>query len=206
MSRLPPDHSDLADVNPFSTRYIRPGALPFLFSAGAQAADLVARLRQQRWWGQIVGPHGSGKSSLLAALRPSLETAGLAPLIVTLHQGQRRLDVALNDQLAGQTRLMVIDGYEQLGWMARCRLKHFCRRHGLGLLVTSHRGCGLPPLFQTQATLPQAQAIVEQLQAGFAARIAPDDVRAALQRHGGNLREMLFDLYDLYESRRRGTE
>ncbi|HPZ84514.1 MAG TPA: hypothetical protein PL064_13830, partial [Thermogutta sp.] len=29
-----------------------------------------------------------------------------------------------------------------------------------------------------------------------------DDVRASFARHQGNLREMLFDLYDLYEVRR----
>jgi hypothetical protein len=34
-------------------------------------------------------------------------------------------------------------------------------------------------------------------------RIAREDVDAAFSRHEGNLRETLFALYDLYESRRR---
>jgi hypothetical protein len=50
--------------------------------------------------------------------------------------------------------------------------------------------------------LPTACRIVERLQQGTAAVIGPADVATAFARRGGNLREVLFDLYDLYEARR----
>jgi len=202
---LPRDCSDPAEVNPFSTRYIRPGAMEFLFPADVSVSGLVDRLRQQRWWGEIVGPHGSGKSSLLAALLPRLEAEGLVPITVTLHLGQRRLGLTLDRQLASQTHLIVVDGYEQLSLFARWGLKRFCRRHRLGLLVTSHRRAGLPTLHESSADLNVAQAIVARLQAGLPVQVTPNEVAEAFQRHAGNVREILLDLYDLYESRRRAA-
>src|SRR3989442_1545921 len=45
--------------NPFSTRFIRPGVIPFVFADGQSPETLVEQLRQHHWWGQIIGPHGS---------------------------------------------------------------------------------------------------------------------------------------------------
>ena len=58
--------------NPFSTRRISPGAIPYVLPPGENAYALVDRLRQAGWWGEIVGPHGSGKSTLLATLADAL--------------------------------------------------------------------------------------------------------------------------------------
>ena len=77
--------------NPFSAGRIRPGAMPFLHAAGGDAGMLLERLRQNQWCGQIVGGHGTGKSSLLAALIPAIQDAGRHTLAVELHDGQRRL-------------------------------------------------------------------------------------------------------------------
>ncbi len=64
-----------ASDNPFCTRWVRPGAIPFLFPPGENAEELADRLRQAGWWGEITGPHGSGKSALLAALTAAIEHA-----------------------------------------------------------------------------------------------------------------------------------
>ena len=77
--------------NPFSTRFVRPGAIPFCFPQGEGAGTLVTRLERQGWWGQIVGPHGSGKSTLLAQLRPHLEAAGCEVVVVVRRRGERSL-------------------------------------------------------------------------------------------------------------------
>src|SRR5579859_6457327 len=80
--------------NPFSTRCVRPGAIPFRFPPGESAATMVDRLERQGWWGQIVGPHGSGKSTLLAALLPELRRRR-ALVTTSLHEDRRRLPLAL---------------------------------------------------------------------------------------------------------------
>src|ERR1700733_2507071 len=121
--------------NPFASRWVRPGALPYLFPPGEGVQMLVERLRINGGRGQIVGPHGSGKSTLLASLLPELERTGRKPRLVVLHDGQRRLPSTvtqwLRDERRGQEWLVVIDGYEQLSYWSRFRLKRQCRRLGM---------------------------------------------------------------------------
>lgn len=199
------EHLESAETeNPFCTRKVRPGAMAFLLPDGQSPADLVDRLRRFNWRGQIVGPHGSGKSTLLATLRPEVELAGVATLSVELHDGRRRLP--LDWKRLGRLpapALLIVDGYEQLGRLHRWRLKRLCRRRGLGLLVTAHADVGLPELFHTAATLELARAIVDRLQCEHRAHVTAEDVAEVFPRHGDNLRELLFELYDLYERRRR---
>ena len=189
--------------NPFSTRHTRPGAIAFRFDDGESIEALVDRLREQDWWGQIVGPHGSGKSTLLAALLPALEAAGRQVELVTLHQGERRLpfDRTSWSRFSSSTQL-VVDGYEQLGWFARWSLARSCRRQGCGLLVTAHCDVGLPALFTTQPSLELAREIVRGLVGTDEALFTDADIESAWTARHGNLREMLFDLYDLFEARR----
>ncbi len=187
--------------NPFSTRHVRPGALAFLFPPGQSAAALVDQLRAQGWRGEIVGPHGSGKSSLLAALIPAIHEAGRPTLLVTLHDGQRRLPQSvLRAEIAPGT-IVVIDGYEQLSAWSRFRLDGLCRRRNLGLVVTSHASVGLPRLWTTDVTPELARRLVTRLLGDESSVISPEEVDSCLARHQGNLRETWFELYDVYRSR-----
>jgi hypothetical protein len=197
--RLPRD-------NPFASRHVRPGALPFLFAPGEGLLELIDRLESQGWWGQIIGPHGSGKSTLLAALLPELERRGLAPQLVRLCQEQRYLPEDLSEfTAAAGPRLVVIDGFEQLGWWTRRRLKVARRRSGSGLVVTAHRSMGLPYLYRTAVTPAQAQRLLDALLNEKQRRLVePLNLTGALAARRGNFREVLFDLYDLYEERSRG--
>jgi hypothetical protein len=189
--------------NPFSTRYVRPGAIAFRFPPDCGIGLLVDRLRSNDWWGQIVGPHGSGKSSLLAALTPALSDSGRRVVRLTLHDGQRRLGAAWHrcETLDTESQV-VVDGYEQLSAWSKRGLKRHCRRRGAGLLVTSHDDVGLPLLFTANPDLEMAQRVVAGLLLPGDRTIDCNDVVRAWQARGGNLREALFDLYRLYEERR----
>lgn len=221
------------DANPFSTRCVRPGAIPFFFPPGVDVSTIVRRLAENQWRGQIVGPHGSGKSTLLAALIPAIEASGKQVALVELHDGQRRLPVDVNmgrvairrevihapshdpahqhadhpkqsGGLSGSDApILAIDGYEQLPWWRRWSVQCRCRRCGVGLLVTSHRSVGLPDLFHTRVDARVAHCVVDALLAGAPASIPGDEIEDCIVRHGQNLREALFDLYDVYEQRRR---
>jgi hypothetical protein len=187
------------EENPFCARRIRPGAVPFLFAPGHCVEQLVEKLKQAKWWGQIVGPHGSGKSALLAALVPAIERAGRKVLSIELHNGQRRLPAGVLDAIGPPGgSLLAVDGYEQLGPWHRMELKRSCRRQRHGLLVTSHRPAGLPDLYRPTVEIALAWRVVEQLQEGHRALVSQRDVAALLKKHSGDLRETLFALYDLY--------
>ncbi|MBN2023389.1 MAG: hypothetical protein JW809_11425 [Pirellulales bacterium] len=191
--------------NPFATRRVRPGAVPFLFPEGASADVLVTRLRQAGWRGQIVGSHGSGKSTLLAALIPAIERAGRRVVHVALHDGQRRLPAdALGKSEIAQPTVLVVDGYEQLGWFARLGARWLCRRRGWGFVATCHEPVRLPVLWTAITTPARVRQIVAALLEDDWSRIAPEEVDAAFARHGDNVRETLFELYDLYQRRMDG--
>ncbi len=187
--------------NPFSTRHVRPGALPFLFPPGQDAEGLVETLRARGWQGAIVGPHGSGKSALVAALVRALEQAGRKAILIELHDGQRRLPIDLRRVDARASAVVIVDGYEQLSHWNRWRLRRQCRRRDFGLLVTSHQPTSLPLLFRTSTNAALAQEIVRLLLGGQTDFVEADDLAERLECHGGNLRELLFELYDVYEQR-----
>lgn len=186
--------------NPFSARNIRPGAIPYFFAEGQDAGMLLERLQQHGWFGQIVGPHGSGKSALLAALIPSIEASGRRVMLLELHDGARRLPIGLAGCGLPAGSLLAVDGYEQLTRWNRWRVRRYCRRHGLGLLVTAHASVGLPELAHTRSGLGIARRLVDHLLGPHASRVSSEELQRGLALHEGNLRELLFDLYDRYET------
>lgn len=189
--------------NPFSTRSIRPGALPYLFPDGQDANDLIKALNAAGWRGQIIGPHGSGKSTLLATLAGPLSEAGRPALVIRLHDGQRRMPLGwVADAQRAAARLIVVDGYEQLGRFGRLAVKYRCRQRGWGLLVTAHADVGLPTIFRTSSTLDVALTVVARLLPASEATIGRDAVARCFAAAGGNTRETLFALYDECEVRR----
>lgn len=186
--------------NPFSTRFIRPGALDYLFPPGENVESLVARLRGNQWRGQIVGRHGSGKSTLLVALEAALGAAGRVCWTARLRDAQRAMPPGWVRQAAdAQANQIVVDGFEQLNLWNRWRVRLCCRRRGWGLLVTAHRDAGLPRLFETTADLPTAQAVVAQLLIAEPKDLSSEVVAQHFRAAGGDVRETLFRLYDVWE-------
>ena len=202
LSAVPSRHS-----NPFATCWTRPGALQFRFPDGHSAEQLMERLKAQNWWGEILGPHGSGKSTLLAALIPRITASGRSVRAFALHAGERDLPDAFCPSDVGNSSnngLVVIDGYEQLRWLQRVRLQRFCRRLRGGLLITSHSPTGLPTLTELRPDLEQIFELANLLAGTASISIDPGEVAASRARHGSNVREIFFDLYDRYELARRG--
>jgi hypothetical protein len=195
--------------NPFATRHVRPGAVPYFFPSGETVETLVDRLAASAWRGEIVGPHGSGKSTLLAGLIATMQQRGRNVVFYRLREGDRRLPVEPKDvRMLATNDIVVVDGYEQLPWWRKWQLRRLCKRNGLGLLVTTHAPTGLPLLWQTSVDRASVERVVAHLLAiepTAAALIARDDIVRALEDHPSNAREVLFALYDVVERRRSGA-
>lgn len=196
---------DHAGSNPFATRFTRPGAIEFLFPPGESAQGLVDRLRDQGWQGGIVGPHGAGKSTLLATLNEPLNVAGRNVVQATLHQGETDLPQSLDDWRRWTPATQVIvDGYEQLTWWSRSKLARRIRDRQAGLLATSHAPTGLPLLISVEPRLDAAQEVVRHLLPDES-MVKTSDIEQHFRACDGNIREMLFQLYDVYQARSVGS-
>jgi molybdopterin-guanine dinucleotide biosynthesis protein len=194
---------DRSSSNPFATRFTRPGALGYLFPDGESADTLVERLQANAWRGAIVGPHGAGKSTLLATLIPAISSSGRTVVHVALHAGETSLPEALSHwRQWNPTTQVVVDGYEQLTWWSRTRLALRLRRTGAGLLVTSHSRTDLPTIFEAAPRMEAAREVVRSLTRGDGI-ISDDDLARVFRSCDGNIRETLFQLYDVYEARAR---
>jgi hypothetical protein len=187
-------------LNPFATRYFRPGSLPFFFpdEERESVVRILARLRANGWSGEIVGPHGSGKTTLLVQALQAARHAGQHVVLFSLHDRQRRLPRDWQ-AMTGRASCAAIDGYEQLGPWARWRLKRFCGRRGIGLLVTAHAPTGLPTLYRTRPSPATARKVVEQLLPAGTEPPSDDELLHLFDVFHGNMREILFALYDRYE-------
>lgn len=189
--------------NPFATRCVKPGAIGFEFPAGESTDTLIQRLKENNWRGEIVGPHGGGKSTLLAELLPCLRQQFPLLWFGKIAGGQRSLHHNGEAPDWASAGLVVIDGYEQLSWWSRWFAVAAANRHSCGMLVTCHESVGFPEIFRTKPTLALVQKLAQKLQRGGSIQITPAEVAACFEQHECNVRETWFALYDLFEHKRR---
>ena len=181
--------------NPFSTKFVRAGALPFRFRDGESVELLHDRLTASDWNGQVVGPHGSGKSTLLRTLDHHWNSWNRRAVIYSLHNDERMLREPCWRSWDSRTQV-IVDGYEQLSWWSRFVLIYRCRRQQCGLLVTTHsRAAFLPILYQSETSLELARKLVSDLVRE--PEQLSNDVDRCYANNDGNLRETFMDLYDV---------
>lgn len=183
--------------NPFSTRFTRPGQIPFQFSTGHSAGELCSAFASPDAQGAIIGPHGSGKSTLLEMLSSGWQDRGLIEQRVRLTAARKQKRI-LWDTL-GENSLLVIDGFEQLAWWRQRWVRYRCRQKRIRLLVTCHADCGVPILLRTEATWPLAYALAGRLLPCDATSYE-DQLHTIWQEEPGNIRDFFFRLYHWCES------
>ena len=200
-------------ANPFSTRFIQPGAIAYQCFDGSTVGDLAERflqLRSKR--GSIVGPHGSGKSTLVAslamefnALRPETK---IHPLRFSTDQFASR---SLNRSVLEWTRssVVILDGYEQLRFWSRLMVDWIARSRSISILATAHGPLrGFETIWETSVNETSSRWVVEQLlqhsgpSLGANVLLQSDDWARSRAKHGQNLRESLFDMYDWWQKSR----
>jgi hypothetical protein len=228
---------DYQSTNPFSTSAIAPSQVMYRFAPGRQGTskhgvnqhleELLATLKASRR-GLIVGPHGTGKSTLLHTFLPKLQQSypkvafeqlvqdPTLGIVKRLRQ-QLRASKRIRRELAGLAKggLLIIDGWEQLGPLARWQIMAKASAKQVTLLATAHRHLpGWTVLFETGASLNMVRSLANDLlhDSPFELRKLVDDW---LKDHGvtsrTNVRELWFKVYDLVEdarqseTRERGT-
>lgn len=186
-----------AQDNPFRSQRVE--AVRYRL-AGTTWEELLGRLKELRYRAAIVGPHGHGKTTLLEDLASRLAVQGFRIRSASLHDGQRWLSAEQRKALLRELTprdLLLLDGAEQLSRLAWLHLRWRSRRAG-GLVVTSHSPGLLPTLYECRTTPELLAGIVRDLLGTEESGVPVEELFA---RHGGNVREALMELYDLYAGR-----
>ncbi len=196
MPRLP------AHENPF--RVARLEAISYR-AAGHCWERLLDVLRASEWRGAIVGPQGSGKTTLFDELARRIDA--MSPDIKVHHLPVLREDEPpwsfnrLKELTADicAHHVVFFDGADHLPrptwWLLRWRVKH-----ARGFVVTTHSPGLLPTLVRTSTSPALLDDLVAELLGEIPASIQ-DRLEELHGRHNGDIRAALFELYDIYGGR-----
>ena len=154
---------------------------------------LAERFEQCGRVAQIVGPHGTGKSTLLDAIALELRQPVFK---IVLRDRQRRLP-DIPDEFRSRNSVVIIDGYEQLSTLSRLGLWWKRQRYHFGLLITVHRPVsGYPILSRTEPCREICERILQTLLKNETDFRLCDSL---FIKHKGNMRLVFLELYDQWE-------
>ena len=155
----------------------------------------------------LVGPKGTGKTTLLAALAERLAARGERVAHLRVREGgviEELIPLGGGDPRGAY---LLLDGTEALPRRAWWAWRRRARRAD-GLLVTAHRPGRLPTLVTTATTPRLLETLTGEVLAGAPAASRRESAGRTLPpagellaRHRGNVRLALLELYDLYAGR-----
>ena len=185
----------LARDNPFRVECLH--ALAYEFENGGSVASLLLRFEELGQRGAIVGPHGTGKTTLVQELIQEWQRRGESVQEIRLSASKRASafrQVQKFVQEAPREAILILDGAEQLNWWQWRRFVRQSSSHA-GLLITTHRPGRLTTLHETRPPAASLQSLVDQLVTdthdGWG-----EDLPVLFEQHRGNIRDCLRELYE----------
>jgi nucleoside-triphosphatase THEP1 len=185
-----------ADQNPFRTECI----LKIRYQLAPQELnDLLATWARHHYRGALIGPHGHGKTTLLEDIQQYLKKENKKIILLRLSSDKPYLDLkqwefiqtSIKDQ-----HFILLDSAGCLNFWQFHRFLTLSKK-APGIIVTTHHRTRLPTLRYCKTSPETLVKIVSQL---LHAKLTPDIqlLNTLYQKHQGNIRECLRELYDVY--------
>lgn len=191
----------MIQINPFSSRFITPGVREFVFADEDQHQPLVDEFRSRKK-AQIVGTHGSGKTTLGIQLAQTLELT-LKQFVIreTSEAATIAMQIVEAMQSSDESDMVLVDGIERLPSSKFRKILETAKLSNAYFLITVHQVVdGLPVLYSTQSQYRVFCQIANSM-VGPEIEIPEDVLSSVYQTHQPNIREALFGLYDWFETR-----
>lgn len=183
-----------AKDNPFSVERI----LKIRYR-GADLNALAGRLEEMAYCAAIVGPEGSGKTTLAEDLQNHLENIGFETESIFINDANRLTRKRRREFIRKLTpeKIVFLDGAGLLGPIAWPILKRKILKKAKGLVITAHSPGKLPTLTECKTTPALFRQITADLLNGR--EIPPKELLDQIyHRCQGNIRIALRQLYDIY--------
>lgn len=149
----------------------------------------------------IVGDHGRGKSTLLRAVGQLLNDDSVPTTLVFINDTvpfPRNRQKSLVKNLNAET-VVLIDGIDLLSKLRRRRFLRYLSKRCKGVLAVSHSRPGLPILTECISSSELLKRIVKTLLDDHGLSMIENAmIENVFQRHKGNIRDCLSELYDIY--------
>ena len=191
-------------LNPFATRFTRPGSLDFI-EDDLRVDELSQRLLEIRDPCQIVGPHGSGKTSLTIAIAKRLFKNSIRSRWITFRReryfsspSSKHEDYLPEQKPVESTdrEILFIDGIEGLGLLQRFFALRKLKSRRTQLVLTAHQKLsGYPVLATVHPKLETFRKLARKLHPTTDSTWQTK-VDAAFADAEGDFREAFFLLYD----------
>ena len=190
--------------NPFAAKRLVPGTMDYVVPLESELKPFVA-VAAKRFLttgvGQIVGPHGCGKTSLARAICDELRENFQAVRFVAV-RNRRQIETVFEDiRQTGKAELLVVDGIERLSILHRRSLLSCGKASGgkrTNVLITSHRiHFGWPLIQELAPTREHFCKIAAQF---GSSGLVEADFFEAFDFAGGDYRQALMRLYDVASS------
>jgi hypothetical protein len=166
---------------------------------GSSRPDLEERLMVLGGRAAVVGPKGTGKTTLTGELATRFDRDAVRVAIPAACPQPWQAVRSQLPRTVGGRHAVFVDGAEQLGPVGWRRLLH-ATRNATCLVVTLHEAGRLPTLTECRTDAELLRELVQIL--------APDQAKALdpllpglFECHDGNIRECFRELYDLFAGR-----
>lgn len=186
--------------NPFSSHLLEPARGGYIFPPSHSLEQIIQSLEQHAWRGELTGKHGAGKSTLLSDICATLEKRGKRTVWWQSSDRQRLPPASWLSDIR-RADVIACDGAERLLPGLLLFLRAITRLMGRGFIVTSHRKFGIGAVIPIKA---DPHLLAQKFDVNHVTELSPnqwlDKIKVDLERHDGNAREVLFDLYEEYEN------